>query len=59
MFCRSYSWLNFVLFCIGDRPLTGSGSSSSNLKGDKRPDTLSEERLENDGLVCGDEEMDQ
>ncbi|CAL8080561.1 unnamed protein product [Orchesella dallaii] len=43
----------------GDRPLTGSGSSASSLKGDRRPDTLNEERVENDGLVCENEDMDR
>lgn len=47
----------FPTFFLGDRPLTGSGSSTGNLRGDRRPDTLSEERLEND--ACEDEEMDR
>jgi len=36
-----------------------SGSSSNNLKGDRRPDTLSEERLTSDGHTFEDEDMDR
>jgi len=39
----------------GEKSLNSSGSSSSNLKGEKRPDTLSEERLAGDGVEFEDD----
>ncbi|CAG7831461.1 unnamed protein product [Allacma fusca] len=53
-----------ILFSVGmaDRPLSSGGApSSSSLRSnsDRRPDTLSEERLANDGFTYEDEGLDR